>query len=248
MPTLPAALAAALASDAARPFVTWLGRDGERTELSVRTFENNVAKAANLLQDEAAADDAARVVLLLPAHWQSAVWLGACAAVGTAAWPGGDPGDPSVVLAVVGPEPVETGAPLTLASSLHPLGMPYAGALPSGVLDAAVEVRAHGDRFSAYAPPTGATPWLVQDGDRIDHRAALVRGRDLGARCGAGTGARVLVLAAPEGVLDASAALALVAMPLALEGSVVLVVDPGADLERVRERERCDAVLDLRAG
>ena len=69
--TLPAALAAAMSGDAARPFITWVGAGGARTELSVRTYENNVAKAANLLQDDAGVSDGSRVVLHLPPHSSS---------------------------------------------------------------------------------------------------------------------------------------------------------------------------------
>ena len=58
------------------------GAAGERTELSVRTFENNVAKAANLLRDDADLGPGGVVALHLPLHWQAAVWLGACALVG----------------------------------------------------------------------------------------------------------------------------------------------------------------------
>ena len=44
------ALRALLEGAPAQPGVTYVGPAGERTERSVRTFENNVAKAANLLK------------------------------------------------------------------------------------------------------------------------------------------------------------------------------------------------------
>ena len=53
MTAVPDALAAALSRDPARPLVTHVGPDGARTELSVRTLENGLAKAANLLRDDA---------------------------------------------------------------------------------------------------------------------------------------------------------------------------------------------------
>ena len=76
MPTPYAALRAALAADPSRPLVTYVGPEG-RTELSVRTFENGVAKAAGLLRDGYDVEPGDVVVLLLPAHWQTALWLGA---------------------------------------------------------------------------------------------------------------------------------------------------------------------------
>ena len=243
--TVAGALGAALSRDGARPLLTWVGADGARTELSVRTFENNVAKAANLLQDDAGAHTGSRVALHLPPHWQTAVWLGACAATGATAWLDGDDGDPRVVLALVAPGAVEpTAAPETMAVSLHPFGLPSTVALPPGVLDAAVEVRAHGDRFAAYDPPTGTTPWLV-DGDWTWTQAeALEAGRGLAAGFEVPDGGRVLVRSsrAATGYRFAAAVLAL---PLAIDGSVVLVTDPAADVAAVAEAERCDAALDL---
>lgn len=79
-------LRSALAADPARPMVTFYDdATGERVELSVATFANWVAKTANLLQGDLAAEPGDRLALLLPAHWQSAVWLLACASVGVVA-------------------------------------------------------------------------------------------------------------------------------------------------------------------
>jgi uncharacterized protein (TIGR03089 family) len=243
--TIPAALHAALAGDAARPLITWIGHEGARSELSVRTFENNVAKAANLLQDEAGAADGARVVLALPPHWQTAVWLGACAVSGACAWLSGDAADPAVELAVVGPDGLAaTAAPLTFATSLHPFGMPFAEPLPDGVLDAAVEVRAHGDRFAPYAPPTDSTPWLV-DGDWAwTQSEALDAMADLASGLGLPSAGRILVRATGART-DYRTAGALVALPLATSGSIVLLTDPDADVDTVAGSERCDAAIEV---
>ncbi|NEC50401.1 TIGR03089 family protein, partial [Actinospica acidiphila] len=97
-------LSSALAADPGRPLVTFYDdATGERVELSVATFANWVAKTANLLQDELSVEPGDRVTLLLPAHWQTAVWLLACASVGVVADVGGDPSAADVV--VSGPEP-----------------------------------------------------------------------------------------------------------------------------------------------
>ncbi|NEC79406.1 TIGR03089 family protein, partial [Streptomyces sp. SID9913] len=100
-------LSSALAADPGRPLVTFYDdATGERVELSVATFANWVAKTANLLQDELSAEPGDRVALLLPAHWQTAVWLLACASVGVVADVASpDPGAADVV--VSGPDTLD---------------------------------------------------------------------------------------------------------------------------------------------
>jgi uncharacterized protein (TIGR03089 family) len=240
-PTVPAALADALRGDSAAPFLTWVGMDGARSELSLRTYENNLAKAANLLRDDADLGPGGTVALHLPVHWQTSVWLGACALVGATAAPGGDPTAADV--AVLGPASLDLGlgpAPLTLATSLHPFGMPFTSALPSGVLDAATEVRMHGDRFSPYDDVLPTTPWLELDGSTWTQQQALEAAAGLAGDLGLATGGRLL-LAATE--VDATTVLVLAALPLALRGSVVLLTDRGTAPDRVAAAERCDAVL-----
>jgi len=238
--TVAEALRVLHAGDPAQPLVTYVGPAGERTELSVRTFDNNVAKAANLLRDDADAGVGARVALLLPPHWQAAVWLGACAAVGCAAWIDGDPSDAAVEVSVVGPARLEAPrAPLALATSLHPFGMPFATPLPAGLLDAAVEVRAHGDRFTPYETVSGDTDWLAFDGRVLTQVQALMEGASIAERVGLRGGGRLLC----DVTTSTEAVLAMLAVPLAVAGSVVLVADPGSDLDAVAAHERCDAVL-----
>jgi uncharacterized protein (TIGR03089 family) len=141
----------AVAADPARPLVTFYDdATGERVEFSAKTFDNWVAKTANLLVDGLGAVPGGRVTLALPLHWQTAVWLFACWAAGLTAIPVGDgdiPADTDVVAA--SPDRLEA----ALASraevvglSLHPLGAPLADC-PPGVTDYAVEVRAYGDHF-----------------------------------------------------------------------------------------------------
>jgi uncharacterized protein (TIGR03089 family) len=242
--TVGAALRLLLSGDAAQPLVTYLGADGSRTELSVRTFENNVAKAANLLQDDATVTAESLVVLRLPLHWQLSVWLGACAAAGCVAWPDGDPDAAGVELAVLAPDQLEAGrAPITLASALHPFGLPFATPLPPGVSDAALEVRAHGDRFSAIDPPGTASPWLRLGTRTWTQGEALEAAVALADTLEVAPGGRLLC-ARP---LDETSALAALALPLAVGGSVVLV-DPtmAADsdaLAAIADRERCTAMV-----
>src|SRR5512133_1269924 len=86
------------------PFLTWYDdRRGERVELSFRTFDNWVAKTANLLVDELGAGPGDRVGALLVDHWQAPIVLAACwrAGVGVVALDPGRPGPPPGGLAAV---------------------------------------------------------------------------------------------------------------------------------------------------
>jgi uncharacterized protein (TIGR03089 family) len=62
-----------------KPFLTWYDdARGERVELSFKTFDNWVAKVANLLVGELGAGPGDRVAAVLVDHWQAAVVLAAC--------------------------------------------------------------------------------------------------------------------------------------------------------------------------
>ena len=125
---------------------------GERIELSTVTLANWAAKTANLLRDEMGAGPGCRVLVALPAHWQTvAVLLGAW-------WIGAE-----VVLA--GPAEVALCTADRLAEaddavaggevavlSLDPFGKP-ADDLPIGVTDYATAVRVHGDQVVPERAP-----------------------------------------------------------------------------------------------
>jgi uncharacterized protein (TIGR03089 family) len=151
----------ALAADPARPLVTFYNDIlGERVELSAKTFDNWVAKTANLLVDGLGVAPGDRVALALPLHWQHAVWLLACWSAGAVVVPspGAIPDD--VEVAVAGPDRLADilDAPEPVGLSLHALGAPLADC-PPGVLDYAVDVRAYGDRFGS-APVDPDAPAL----------------------------------------------------------------------------------------
>ncbi|CAL9458127.1 TIGR03089 family protein [Streptomyces sp. DH-12] len=189
-------LGSALAADPGRPLVTFYDdATGERVELSVATFANWVAKTANLLQDELSVEPGDRVTLLLPAHWQTAVWLLACASVGVVADVGGDPAAADVV--VSGPEPESLAAARAcsgprVALALRPLGGRFPQP-PEGFADYAVEVPGQGDRFVPYAPVDPEEPALIVAGREFSGAEVVERARaeapDLGLT---GPGSRVL--------------------------------------------------------
>ncbi|MBY8346065.1 TIGR03089 family protein [Streptomyces spinosirectus] len=187
-------LSSALATDPARPLVTFYDdATGERVELSVATFANWVAKTANLLQGDLAAGPGDRVALLLPAHWQTAVWVLACSSVGVVADVGGDAAAADVV--VSGPETLESARACRgerVALALRPLGGRFLD-VPEGFVDYAVEVPGQGDRFVAFG---GVDPDAVAlvvggrefSGAEVVERAVAEAG-DLGLT---GPGARIL--------------------------------------------------------
>lgn len=181
-------LRSALAGDSARPLVTFYDDStGERVELSVRTFDNWVAKTANLLQDDLAAGPGDTAALLLPAHWQTAVWLLACWSVGVVAAPGGDPATADV--AVSGPDRLHDAEACPgerVALALRPLGGRFPQR-PAGFLDYATEVPAQGDRFAPYSPVDPDAPAL-DIRHTADHERLLLTGRQVVslAREGAG--------------------------------------------------------------
>ncbi|MFD7981307.1 TIGR03089 family protein [Streptomyces sp. NPDC059071] len=213
-------LRSALAADPARPLVTFYDdATGERVELSVATFANWVAKTANLLQGELSASPGDRVALLLPAHWQTAVWLLACASVGVTAELGGDPADADYVVA--GPEGLEAGLACSgdrIALSLAPLGRRFP-APPAGYADYAVEVPSQGDRFAPFVPVDPGALALVVDGTELTGIQLVERARTDAAELGLEAGSRVLSGRSYDTWAGVSAGLY---APLAAGGSVVL--------------------------
>ncbi|RFU87913.1 TIGR03089 family protein [Streptomyces triticagri] len=213
-------LRSALAADPARPLVTFYDdATGERVELSVATFANWVAKTANLLQGDLSAEPGDRLALLLPAHWQTAVWLLACSSVGVAADIGGHPGAADLVVA--GPDELEAARACggeRVALALRPLGGRFPQP-PAGFVDYAVEVPGQGDRFAPYAP-VDADELALRVGPLELTGAELVeRARADAEALGLAPGARVLSGRAYDSWDGLSAGLF---APLAAGASVVL--------------------------
>ncbi|MFI2373311.1 TIGR03089 family protein [Streptomyces sp. NPDC018833] len=218
-------LRSALAADPARPLVTFYDdATGERVELSVATFANWVAKTANLLQGDLSAEPGERLALLLPAHWQTAVWLLACSSVGVVADVGGDPAGADHVVA--GPGQFEAGLACKgerIALSLAPLGRRFPTP-PTGYADYAVEVPSQGDRFAPYAPVAPDDVALVVSGLELTGAELVERARADAQRLGLGPGSRLLSGLPYDTWEGLSAGLF---APLAASGSVVLCRNMG---------------------
>jgi uncharacterized protein (TIGR03089 family) len=265
-PTLPAdLLAAALRRDAAAPLLTqYDDATGERVELSGLTFDNWVAKTANLLQDEFDVGPGSTVALALPVHWQTAavllaVWSCGAAVLDTAAEDDGRLTEADVVLAeqdrlavleeVLDDSAVPTGAvPELLGLSLHPLGMGMAG-YAGPARDFALEVRAHGDRFVPYQPPDPQAPGLLLGMLQLPLGALAGTAAELAARLGIVSGDRLLV---DERTAAEAGPVAWLLAPLAAGASVVLcrnaIDGPAGEavLERRAADERITATLGRR--
>ncbi|MEV6398737.1 TIGR03089 family protein [Streptomyces sp. NPDC051907] len=233
-------LRSALAADPARPLVTFYDdATGERVELSVATFANWVAKTANLLQGDLAAEPGDRLALLLPAHWQSAVWLIACSSVGVTVAVDGDPADADLV--VSGPDTLEAALACSgerIALALRPLGGRFPQP-PAGFADYAVEAPSQGDRFAPYAPVDADAPALVVGGTELTGAQLVDRARADAAELGLAPGSRLLSGRPYDTWEGLSAGLY---APLASGGSVVLCRNldklPQESLDKRVESER----------
>ncbi|WP_102142824.1 TIGR03089 family protein [Mycobacterium hubeiense] len=136
-----------LASDPAGPRITYYDdATGERIELSTATLANWAAKTGNLLRDELGAGPDSRVVVLLPAHWQTAAVLFGVWWIGAEVVLEGQ-GDIALCTADRLPEADDAvGAGEVVVLSLDPFGKPVPD-LPVGVTDYATSVRVHGDQI-----------------------------------------------------------------------------------------------------
>jgi uncharacterized protein (TIGR03089 family) len=224
-----------LRDEPGRPLVTFYDEaTGERTELSVVTYANWVAKAGSLLVDELGLERGDRIRVDLPSHWLTVVFLGA-------AWSSGlvvsdeaaDGGAPDVV--VTGPDGVAAWSSYAsqrpvLACSLLPLGVRFADPLPPDVHDVGIEIWSQPDSFVAWDPPTGEDP-AVEMGGRVLTQQMLWEA----ATAGSTGGDRLLSEANPASPPGLSS----FTDPLASGGSVVLVSHAGPDrLEAIAVAER----------
>ena len=202
-------------SDPGGPLVTFYDdASGERVELSAVTFDNWVAKTANLLVDGLglAAGDTAAVVL--PMHWQALVVVAGCWSAGlTVAL--GMPQGAAVAFTAEGWPPVP--AAETIVLSLRPMGAPLA-APQNGTVDYAAEIRAYGDRFGGPRP--GAHDAAVGSETHAELCTAA-------AVTGSG---RVLLAPTCDPPLDRATVLAAYLTPLLTGGSSVICRHADPDL------------------
>lgn len=236
--TLPALLDGLLSSDATRPLLTYYDdASGERIELSVASFENAVAKTANLLQDEIGTEPGEAVCLLLPTHWQSAVWVFAAAACALRLVD--EPALCDVVVCHPGSldAAVSAGSRDVVAMALRPLGGGFSEQLPAGVLDHGVEAPGQPDVFMAATPPTAQTELFDGEDQHTVLRRAVATADSLGLE----PGARLMTERSPANRADLVVG---VLSALVVGGSVVLVRHPDPQLaSRRAEQEQVSATV-----
>ena len=226
IPAVLAALQRRLRATSSEPLLTYYDTAaGSRTELSVATYANWVAKTANLIE-ELGADDGLVALLLAtasPGHWMTLVWPPAAWQRGCTVALDADGAD----LAVVGPEQPRVVVPgATLACSLHPLGLGLRHLMP-GLLDFSTEALAQPDRAGTLPSAADAPAW-IEDGVVRSH-AELASTEPVQGR----------VLVRPGGPLETLRAA--VIGPLLGGGSAVIVAGPADDarLAAIRRAERC---------
>ncbi len=190
--SVPDVLAAAVATDPARPLITYYDdATGERTELSGATLDNWVAKTANLLVDGHGLGPGDTAAVLLPPHWQTAAVLLGCWSAGVGVGPEGSAAD----IGFATPDRLaRADATDVYVLGLAPLAAPLRPGPPAGVADYVVEVRGHGDRFtvSGVRPGTVAA-WYETP---LTQEELVCRAADRAQAHGLGPGDRVLLAAA----------------------------------------------------
>lgn len=195
MTTLPELLDRRLRADPAKPLITFYDdATGERTELSVLTFANWVAKTANLFTEELMLDPGEEVAIRTGTHWLTPVFV-------AAAWSCGLQIVADAPARVVGPDEAadEAGPGPVLACSLTPFATPLPRPPAPGVLDHGTLWAAQSDVFVPVEPATVEVP--EPSGERVitDLDPAGARGRELLAALLAGGGSLVLVAHPDEG-------------------------------------------------
>jgi uncharacterized protein (TIGR03089 family) len=235
MTTFPEVLSRLVASDPGRPLVTFYDDGtGERTELSVTTWANWVAKVSSLLADELDIEPGGRLLVDLPTHWLGTVVLGAAWACGLeVVWSG----EPDAV--VTGPDGMDLWAAQAdripvVASALQPLAGRFHDAVPPGVHDLGVEVWGQPDAYVAWQPPTTDDPAVegTTHGELWQSAAAGEHLTD---------GGRLLSEANPA----SPSGLASLTEPLACGGSLVLVTRVSVDRrEQIAVDERVTGRFD----
>ena len=217
------------------PVVT--GFDGTaRSELSATSLENAAAKIANALRDEFDLGAGSVVGIDLPLHWQRATWCAGVWAAGCVLAPGAVDADLVVAGVDRAPALIARGAPEVQAVSLHPFGLPTADPLPPGVVDVTLAVRQQPDAY-LYDPPRADLPALRVDDRDLSQAAMLEQARDLARAWGLEPQGRLLV---GPGVVSTPGWLAALAVPLAVEASVVLAADGDPD-GRIAQQEHVTA-------
>lgn len=209
-------LAAAVATDATRPAVTFYddsadGR-GERIEVSRRVLRTWVSKAANALQEGLDVQPGSVVLVDLPSpHWRLAYWALAVWSVGATLTL--DTHEGADVLVTTDPESeLAEDCDEVVAVALPALSRHFPDELRSGVMDEAAELSSYADDFAPWDEVEPDDVAMVHGGERLSY-AELLGGLDPMP-----PGARALLTTTDRGLLVRQ-----VLQLLAADGSGVMV-------------------------
>jgi uncharacterized protein (TIGR03089 family) len=188
--SVPAAFASLVATDPARPLLTWYDdATGERTELSGATLSNWVAKTANLLTDGCGLGPGDVAAVRTPPHWQTfaiylAAWTAGLAVTHSAS------SSPDVAFLM----PSESAAaPDSFAVGLHPFALPVSTVQP-GVLDWVSSARVHGDYYTGPSVASSALALVdLPGGGSVTQGDLVARGLARASSLGLTPGSRVLL-------------------------------------------------------
>jgi uncharacterized protein (TIGR03089 family) len=221
-----------LARSASQPFVTYYDEaTGERSELSVRSLGNWVAKTHFLLIDELGLGAGSRAYLALPLHWISVPAVLGCLTAGLEVV-----SDASVAdVAFVGPDAIPAGVPDVYAVAPTSAAVGFGANVPPGASDYVAAVRPQADKWAGVRLSAGpADPCLAGR-----TRAEVV---EWAAARGLPPGARVLTTrewSSAEDLVDTLLA------PLVAGGSVVYVRNASPEVtQRRAQQERVTVRLD----
>lgn len=174
--------------DPTQPRITWYqSPTGERVELSGKTLDNWLSKAANLMVEEFDIGRGSRVLLDLPAsHWRAAYWATAVWALGAQLvvpgarnTPGETPpalqGQDADLIVTDDPHRFSPSPPL-VAVTLAALARSHPTTLPQGALDEARELAGYGDVFLSEEEPEQDDPALTDGTTTLDYSCLVPAG------------------------------------------------------------------------
>ncbi|MEP6814269.1 MAG: TIGR03089 family protein [Marmoricola sp.] len=163
-------LEARLQSGPGQPLVTFYDDvSGERTELSVTTYANWVAKTAGVFVDDLGLDTGDRAAVDLPTHWLGPVFLGAAWLAGLTVTDG-----PRAEAVVQGPDGSGIEGDQRLGCALLPFAVASREPMADGVLDFGTLWPGQPDAFVGLpaGPDEQATEGRSQ-GALLDHARSL---------------------------------------------------------------------------
>lgn len=226
------AFAELLAADPGRPFVTYYDETtGERSELSVRSLANWVAKTHFLLTDEVGLGAGDGALIALPAHWISVPVLLGCWAAGLTIVDEPD----AAAVAFVTPATADraAGVPDVYAVAPDSAAVGLRGDVPAGVSDYVAAVRPQPDAWAGVRFGAGPDDLLLNG---LTRAAAVEWARSRAHDLGVPSAARVLSTrdwATTADWLDT------LLVPLVVAGSVVYVRNASDEVvARRAEQER----------